>query len=81
VSFLAERTAFPAEGINGGKTGAPGVLKINGEVADTKSQYLLNKGDTVFMAIPGGGGYGDPAKRSAGAHAMDLAAGYVTANS
>jgi N-methylhydantoinase B len=81
VSFLAERTAFPAEGINGGKTGAPGVLKINGEVADTKSQYLLNKGDTVFMAIPGGGGYGDPAKRSAGAHAMDLAAGYVTAKS
>ena len=31
VSFLAERTIFPAFGIEGGRDGAPGELRINGE--------------------------------------------------
>jgi N-methylhydantoinase B len=77
VSFLAERTAFPALGIHGGEAGAPGILKINGQVSDTKNQYILNRGDTVLMATPGGGGYGDPAARRATAMAADAAAGYV----
>lgn len=78
VSFLAERTAFPAEGVLGGEAGAPGVLKINGEIADTKRQYVLDRGDTVFMATPGGGGYGDPSKRSQAQRSADLAAGYLS---
>jgi len=78
VSFLAERTAFPALGIHGGEAGAPGILKINGQVSDTKNQYILNRGDTVLMATPGGGGYGKAAARRATATAADAAAGYVT---
>jgi len=78
VSFLAERTVFPATGIHGGEAGAPGVLEINGQVSDTKSQYILNRGDTVFMATPGGGGYGDPAARRATDRAADAVAGYIT---
>jgi N-methylhydantoinase B len=78
VSFLAERTVFPATGIHGGEAGAPGVLEINGQVSDTKSQYILNRGDTVLMATPGGGGYGDPAARRATAKAADAVAGYIT---
>ena len=34
VSFLAERTRFPAFGIEGGQAGAPGELRINGEQVD-----------------------------------------------
>ena len=79
VSFLAERTIFPAFGIEGGKDGAPGELRINGEKTDPKKQYVLNKGDTVSLGTPGGGGHGDPKLRSAAALAADVAAGYVTA--
>ena len=79
VSFLAERTIFPAFGIEGGRDGAPGELRINGEKTDPKKQYVLNKGDTVSLGTPGGGGHGDPKLRAAAALAADVAAGYVTA--
>jgi len=78
VSFLAERTAFPAPGVHGGEAGAPGILEMNGKVSDTKSQYLLKRGDTVLMATPGGGGYGDPAVRTDAARASDLENGLTT---
>ena len=78
VSLLAERTVFPAFGIEGGKDGAPGELRINDVQTDPKKQYVLNKGDTVSLGTPGGGGHGDPAKRDRKALAADIAAGYVT---
>ncbi|RYJ00452.1 MAG: hydantoinase B/oxoprolinase family protein [Acetobacteraceae bacterium] len=49
VSFLAERTIFPAFGIEGGQAGAPGELRINGEKTDPKRQYVLKAGDTVLL--------------------------------
>ncbi len=78
VSFLAERTIFPAFGIEGGSAGAPGELRINGEKTDPKRQYVLQRGDTVQLSTPGGGGHGDPRARSEAALQADLAAGYVT---
>jgi len=78
VSFLAERTVFPAFGIEGGNDGAPGELRINGQQTDPKKQYVLQKGDTVSLGTPGGGGHGDPKKRSKVALAADMAAGYVS---
>jgi N-methylhydantoinase B len=78
VSFLAERTIFPAFGIEGGKDGAPGELHINGVKTDPKKQYVLQKGDTVSLGTPGGGGHGDPRQRSEAALTADVAAGYVT---
>jgi N-methylhydantoinase B len=77
VSFLAERTIFPAFGIEGGEAGAPGVLKINGETVDPKRQYVLQRGDTVSLATPGGGGHGPAAERSTAAVGADRAAGYL----
>jgi N-methylhydantoinase B len=47
-------------------------------VSDSKNQYILNRGDTVLMATPGGGGYGNPAARRATATAADAVAGYIT---
>ncbi|MBL6456663.1 hydantoinase B/oxoprolinase family protein [Belnapia sp. T6] len=78
ISFLAERTIFPAFGIEGGLPGAPGELRINGERTDPKRQYVLQRGDTVQLSTPGGGGHGPAAARDPGALAADLAAGYVT---
>jgi N-methylhydantoinase B len=49
VSFLAERTIFPAFGIEGGKAGAPGVLRINGEKVDPKRQYVLQRGSRTSL--------------------------------
>ena len=77
VSFLAERTVFPAFGIKGGAAGSPGVLRINGAAVDPKRQYILRQGDTVLLATPGGGGHGDPGTRDAAALRADRAAGYI----
>jgi len=77
VSFLAERTLFPAFGIEGGKDGAPGELLINGKKTDPKKQYVVNKGDTVSLGTPGGGGHGDPRQRDPAALAADIDSGYV----
>lgn len=77
VSFLAERTIFPAFGIEGGEAGAPGVLKINGETVDPKRQYVLQRGDTVSLATPGGGGHGPAVERAPAAASADRAAGYL----
>ena len=78
VSFLAERTIFPAFGIEGGQPGAPGELRINGARSDPKRQYVLRRGDTVSMATPGGGGHGDPRLRDGAAIDADLADGTLT---
>jgi len=77
VSFLAERTIFPAFGIEGGEAGAPGVLRINGDKVDPKKQYVLSRGDTVILATPGGGGHGDPNQRDRLAREGDIKAGYT----
>ena len=78
VSFLAERTISPAFGIEGGKAGAPGVLRINGDKVDPKKQYVLSRGDTVILATPGGGGHGDPEQRNKMALESDIQAGYTS---
>ena len=78
VSFLAERTIFPAFGVEGGKAGAPGVLRINGDKVDPKKQYVLSCGDTVILATPGGGGHGDPDQRNKVARERDIQAGYIS---
>lgn len=81
VSFLAERTIYPAFGIEGGGEGEVGVLKVNGKRTDPKKQYVLKRGETVYMATPGGGGHGPPASRDKGLLEQDLIEGYVTRKS
>jgi N-methylhydantoinase B len=77
VSFLAERTVVPAFGIADGKAGAVGEVWINGKRVDPKRQYILQHGDTVLLATPGGGGHGDGGQRDLGAVAADVALGYI----
>jgi N-methylhydantoinase B len=79
VSFLAERTVFPAFGTEGGAAGASGAVRINDQPVDPKRQYILRHGDRVLLATPGGGGHGDPSGRDPAALDADRAEGYIDA--
>jgi N-methylhydantoinase B len=79
VAFLAERTrpeAAPA-GIEGGGDGASGELLINGKRVDPKSQHFVERGGTVLIRTPAGGGYGRAFKRTPERVDADRADGYV----
>ena len=78
VSFLAERTIFPAFGIEGGEAGATGRAADQCQEVDPKRQYVLRHGDTVLLATPGGGGHGDKRRRDTVLLADDAKAGYTT---
>ena len=47
-------------------------------LASKIGDVALTTGDKIRIAPPGGGGYGDPAERSAEAIERDLRLGYVT---
>jgi N-methylhydantoinase B len=75
--FVTERTKLAAPGIGGGGDGALGRVAINGQNVDTRRMHLLRQGDRVTIQTPGGGGYGDPARRSEAARQRDRELGYV----
>jgi N-methylhydantoinase B len=59
VSLLTDRTRVPAKGILGGAPGRTGHVLLNGQpVANPKSVVDMAEGDTLELALPGGGGYG-----------------------
>jgi N-methylhydantoinase B len=78
VVFMAERVRHAAPGMLGGTAGGLGDVQINGEsIVDNRRQYVLNKGDTILIRTPGGGGYGDPAQRSQVLVKRDREMGYA----
>ena len=74
---MTERTRIAAPGLAGGEAGEAGAVSINGASVDTHQQHLLARGDVVELRTPGGGGYGDVARRDARANARDRLLGYV----
>jgi N-methylhydantoinase B len=77
VSFMAERTRFPAPGLAGGGAGGLGAVHINGKTIDHRRQHVLERGDRVLVSTPGGGGYGPAGRRPADLRARDRRGGYV----
>jgi N-methylhydantoinase B len=76
-----ERHYSAAPGLAGGQAGASArsvIRRIDGseEVIPSKALTVLNRGDRVIVETPGGGGYGDPSRRSA--IAEDIANGKVS---
>jgi len=68
VTFRGERMVVPPWGLFGGKPGALGkgaIIRKNGECEKihSKKDFTLNEGDEFHLAVPGGGGYGDPLER------------------
>ncbi len=79
VSALCDRTRFPANGLEGGKSGAPGEFTVNNTVHPQPKAYIpLAPGDRVQLNPPGGGGYGDPFQRSPQLVLNDVVNGYVS---
>jgi N-methylhydantoinase B len=78
VSCLAGRSEFAPAGMLGGKPGRLREISINGSPVNPKGRYILEPGDTLVTFEAGGGGYGDPRKRSSDHVRADLEAGYIT---
>jgi N-methylhydantoinase B len=83
VSFThrGERHFSTAAGLDGGKAGASArsvIRRKDGteELIPSKVLTVLNTGDRVIVQTPGGGGYGDPKRRSS--IADDIANGKVS---
>ncbi len=92
-SQMTDRHLLAPWGLNGGEEGGVGatlVRKAGSETWQTVpeafgkastsrySNISIKRGDRVRLVTPGGGGYGDPAKRDKALVARDLAEGYVS---
>lgn len=77
LNLLGDRSKFPPAGVHGGQAGAGGRYVLNPDTPNEKillnklSNYAMKRGDVVSIQTPGGGGYGDPAKRDPSATARD----------
>lgn len=82
-SHRGERHFMAADGLAGGAPGAMAhsvITRADGrqETIPSKTVTRLGPGDRVVIATPGGGGFGDPAKRDTAATVRDIADGKVT---
>src|SRR5262249_17642970 len=78
VSFMAERTRFPAPGLAGGADGGKGDVLVNGRRIDHRRQHVLSRGDEVLIRTPGGGGYGPAQQRNRTLRRTDRRLAYVS---
>ena len=80
LSGASGRMRFPPQGLGGGRSGALSRIEVNGQpIGPTSSpEFSFEKGDVIHLSLPGGGGHGDPARRSREAIEADIKAGYVT---
>ncbi len=77
-SAMFDRVNHPARGRNGGKDGAAGIVALDdGTPLRPKGWQHVPAGRRLVLHLPGGGGYGDPARRDAGARETDVRRGYV----
>jgi len=72
---MFDRVDHPARGRDGGSDGEAGRVELSdGTKLRSKGRQLIKSGQRLRLSLPGGGGYGDPAKRARACVAADLAA-------
>ena len=83
LALYSDRFRRSPEGLFGGEAGVTGYCEVRrgGQTlrVRSKDELMLQKGDVVTLALGGGGGYGDAAKRARQRIADDVADGYVRA--
>jgi N-methylhydantoinase B len=77
VTLLAERQRVKPSGVQGGGDGAPGRHTVRTSegierVVPAKGTFDVRPGDEIIVQTPGGGGYGDPAKRDQRSRERDI---------
>ena len=84
--MLGERAYYPPFGVNGGGPGALNrfVFTVGDEERSPPlgakiTGVVLNKGKRIRLETPGGGGWGDPAKRPVEQVMRDIRLGYIAA--
>jgi N-methylhydantoinase B len=78
VFSMANRTEFPAKGVYGGMDGALREHLVNDRRIEPRGRQTLLPGDILTLREAGGGGFGDPAKRSPAQTLSDVRRGFVT---
>jgi N-methylhydantoinase B len=68
----------PPLGLRGGGFGSGGGIILDGAPIDVRRTHRVDSGHRITVAIPGGGGFGDPRDRPAAEVALDVATGAVT---
>lgn len=77
-SAMFDRVNHPPRGRNGGKDGVAGAVRLDdGTKLRPKGWQHVPAGRRLILELPGGGGYGDPARRDTEASATDRSKGYV----
>ncbi|RUM06164.1 hydantoinase B/oxoprolinase family protein [Rhizobium chutanense] len=78
-SAMFDRIGHPARGRDGGLEGAAGGVALDdGTLLKGKGLQFVPEGRRLVLALPGGGGYGEPGLRPADAVEHDLKHGYIT---
>jgi len=78
-SAMFDRLQFPARGRKGGGSGAPMLAALDdGTKLRGKSRQSVPEGRRIMLALPGGGGYGDPKLRDREQIRRDLRLGYIS---
>lgn len=82
--IFGERGKAPPQGVFGGQPALPNVFEYQNQgqwlrppMVSKMLGIRLNKGERVRLSTPGGGGWGDPAQRSAADRARDTELGYT----
>jgi N-methylhydantoinase B len=83
IVYRADRAIEPPQGLRGGKPAGPSRFVVSPgtpdeQVMPSSARMQLEAGTIFRVNGPGGGGYGDPAKRDPDAVANDIAEGYVS---
>ena len=74
-----DRMRNPPRGRDGGRAGRAGTARLaSGPRFDDKAVHTVPAGDRLIVELPGGGGLGDPQRRSPDLVRADLEAGYVS---
>jgi N-methylhydantoinase B len=74
-----ERVHNPARGRDGGRAGASGMVTLrSGRPIRPKGRQTVPPGDVICLALPGGGGFGDPRARDTQRVLRDVLDGLIS---
>ena len=85
IVYRGDRAIEAPQGLRGGMRGGHSRFIVNPGTPDEKvmpssARLHLEAGNVISVQPPGGGGYGNPAKRNPDALANDIAEGFVSAD-